>query len=202
MKNDTENRILAGAFQLFLEYNYEKVSTSLLESKIGLTRGAIFYYAKNKKELFRDVIDKYVLEKQDVKNKMSSVNIEHITLFNFLNDYIDSAKNNIESMRDMVQDESQAYGAYFRLLYQSQLYYDGFSEIISRKFEEERSMLGKVISNAIATGEIRPDLEPAEIAHHIRFIFTGYSFEESLKIGFKAEEARFLIMSYYKLIKV
>lgn len=61
---------------MFLEYSYEKVSTSLLEKKIGLTCGAIFYYAKNKNQLFRDVINKYVLEKQDVKYKMSSVNIE------------------------------------------------------------------------------------------------------------------------------
>lgn len=201
MKYNSETRILAGAFQLFLEYNYEKVSTSLLEAKIGLTRGAVFYYAKNKKELFRDVIDKYVLEKQDVKFKMSSVRIEQITLLEFLNDYIDSAQKNINSMRDLVDDEAKAYGSYFRLLYQAQLNYDGFSELISQKFEEERCLLERVIRNSMERGEIKQGLDPSEVARHIRYIFIGNSFEESLKVGFKIEEARSFVMSYYKLIK-
>lgn len=201
MIDSSENRILAGAFQLFLEYSYEKVSTSLLEEKIGLTRGAIFYYAKNKNQLFRDVINKYVLEKQDVKNKMSSVNIERVTLFEFLNTYIDCAQKNINSMRSLVNDESKAYGAYFRLLYQAQLNYEGFSELITQKFEEERSLLDQVVKYAIKRGEIKQELNPAEVARHIRYIFIGNSFEESLKIGFKIEEARSLILSYYNLIK-
>lgn len=201
MKDNSENRILAGAFQLFLEYNYEKVSTSLLEKKINLTRGAIFYYAKNKNELFRDVIDKYILEKQDVKNKIVSSEINNMTLFEFFNHYIESAQKNINSMRDLVDDEASAYGAYFRLLYQAQLHYDGFSDLISRKFEEERSLLQKVLKNAFDRREIRQDLDLADVARHIRYLFTGYSFEESFKMGFKIEEARSLIMSYYKLIK-
>ena len=186
---------------MFLEYSYEKVSTSLLEEKIGLTRGAIFYYAKNKNQLFRDVINKYVLEKQDVKNKMSSVNIERVTLFEFLNTYIDCAQKNINSMRSLVNDESKAYGAYFRLLYQAQLNYEGFSELITQKFEEERSLLDQVVKYAIERGEIKQELNPAEVARHIRYIFIGNSFEESLKVGFKIEEARSLILSYYNLIK-
>lgn len=201
MIDSSENRILAGAFQLFLEYSYEKVSTSLLEEKIGLTRGAIFYYAKNKNQLFRDVINKYVLEKQDVKNKMSSINIERVTLFEFLNTYIDCAQKNINSMRSLVNDESKAYGAYFRLLYQAQLNYEGFSELITQKFEEERSLLDQVVKDAIERGEIKQELNPAEVARHIRYIFIGNSFEESLKVGFKIEEARSLILSYYNLIK-
>lgn len=42
MKDYNLDRILIPAFKLFMTYNYEKVSTSLLEQETGLTRGAIF----------------------------------------------------------------------------------------------------------------------------------------------------------------
>ena len=41
-----------------------------IENESGLTKGAIYYYASNKKELFRNVIE-YIIEKQDLTYKVS-----------------------------------------------------------------------------------------------------------------------------------
>lgn len=202
MKKETQERILAGAFRLFLENNYEKVSTRQLEQTTGLTRGAIYYYSGDKNGLFRDVIDKFILEKQDINHRMAAKNIDELSLFDYLNDYVDSVEKNINSMRMLVRDESKAYGAYFRLLYQAQINYEGFSELISKKFEEERQILEKVIRNAILRKEINPDLNPVELSFHLRYIFLGNSFEESLKIGVRINELRALLLYYYKLIKI
>lgn len=202
MKKETQERILAGAFRLFLENNYEKVSARELEQATGLTRGAIYYYSKDKNGLFRDVINKYILEKQDIKNRMGTRNIDEISLFDFLNDYVDCIDRNISSMRLLVKDESKADGAYFHLLYQAQINYEGFSELISKIFEEERRILEKVIRNAISRGEINPNFNPVELSFHLRYIFLGNSFEASLKTGVRINELRAFLLYYYKLIKI
>lgn len=54
MKDYNLDRILIPAFRLFMTYNYEKVSTSLLEKETGLTRGAIFYKLRTKEDIFVD----------------------------------------------------------------------------------------------------------------------------------------------------
>lgn len=197
----SQERILSGAFHLFLEFNYEKVSTSMLEKKIGLSRGSIFYHSKNKEELFRDVIDKFILAKQDIENRLVLSEFENKTLFDFLNKFVDSVEANIVSMKTLVEDEEKAYGAYFRLIYQAQQYYKGFSEHIFEKFNRERKCFEVVVRNAIEKGEIKSHISPENIAYHLRYIFAGCSFQESLNKGVKIDELRSLILSYYKLIK-
>lgn len=200
-ENNSQKRILEGAFRLFLEYNYEKVSVFMLEKTIGLSRGSIFYHSKNKEELFRDVVDKFVLEKQDIENRIIASDIENKTLFDFLNDFVDSVEANISSMRSLVENESKAYGSYFSLLYQAKQYYPGFSEHLLKKFDDERKVVEWVVQNAIRKGELKSNLDPVTVSYHLRYIFVGCSFQESLGCGVKVEELRVLLISYYKLIK-
>ena len=67
-KDMTKNTdfILEKAFSEFLNSSYAEVSTNDLERATGLTRGAIYYTYKSKEELFRAVIERFVLDKQHV----------------------------------------------------------------------------------------------------------------------------------------
>ncbi len=47
--------ILAGARRAFAEYGYEGATVARLEAATGLSRGAIFHYFENKKDLFVSV---------------------------------------------------------------------------------------------------------------------------------------------------
>ena len=53
---------------------------------------------------------------------------------------------------------------------------------------------------AIKTKEIR-DLDAAEVAHHLRYIFIGCAFEESFNNGLTVEEVQKHLMFYYNIIK-
>ena len=82
----TKERIIEEAFKLFLNHNFEKVSISDLEQAVGKTRGAIFYFFKNKEELFNEVIDTYIIKTQNPSEKFNFD--ANISLEQFIYQYI------------------------------------------------------------------------------------------------------------------
>ena len=71
MKN-TKERLILGAFKLFLFNNFEKVTIADIEKETGVSRGSIFYYVESKEELFGIVVDKFIFEAQSLKQKMNT----------------------------------------------------------------------------------------------------------------------------------
>lgn len=195
-------RVLEGAFRLFLNSTYESVSTSDIEREIGLTRGAIYYTYKSKAELFKAVIDYYILNKQDVFHKTGFVAeaAKWITLKEYLEVYINGAQNVVESMRTYVKDGQNGFGGYFSLLYQAHHLYDGFDKILYDTFCKEYHFIRAVVQHAIDTKEIRA-LDADMVAHHIRYIFIGYAFEESFNGSFTSNNVALYLMSYYTYLK-
>lgn len=53
--------ILSAAMEVFAKYDYKKASTDLIATKAGISKGSLFYYFRNKKELYLCVYH-YVLE--------------------------------------------------------------------------------------------------------------------------------------------
>ncbi len=49
--------ILEAAMQVFAKYEYKKASTDLIASKAGVSKGLLFYYFHNKKELYLTVYE-------------------------------------------------------------------------------------------------------------------------------------------------
>lgn len=59
---EEKNRvILSAAMEVFAKYDYKKASTDLIATKAGISKGSLFYYFRNKKELYLCVYH-YVLE--------------------------------------------------------------------------------------------------------------------------------------------
>ena len=199
----SENRVLEGAFRLFLNSSYDGVSTSDIEREIGLTRGAIYYTYKSKLELFRAVIDHFILNKQDVFQK-TGLNVEVakiISLKEFFEIYINGARRTIESMRTFVRGGNNGFAGYFSLLYQAHNLYEGFDEMIYERFFNEYRFIKAVVQNAIEKKEIR-SLDADEVSHQIRYIFIGCSFEKSFHHGLVPDEIKRHLEYYYEIIKL
>lgn len=194
---DTKEKISLGAFRLFLENNYEKVTVNEMEEVIGMTRGAIFYHVKNKEELFRLVIDKFILDTQRLKNK---INMENITTFEeFLMRYLSGIKLTMERMKSL--EVSNIYKGYFSLISQAGVYYSGFGTKLEVIINEEYKIWETVILKAINDKELKEDLEVANIIVMFRSSYLGLSFEQSLFIGLDIEKLENYYKYCYKLIK-
>ncbi|GAB2497270.1 hypothetical protein GCM10008929_17930 [Alkalibacterium psychrotolerans] len=57
LDKEKQDRILDAAFQEFAEKGYEQASTNQIAKAAGIGKGTLFYYFKNKQNLFYDLID-------------------------------------------------------------------------------------------------------------------------------------------------
>lgn len=103
-------------------------------------------------------------------------------------------------MEPFVGDGNNVFGGYFNLLYQACRLYEGFNEYLYDAFFKEYGFIKAVVQHAIESKEIRP-LDADVVAHHIRYIFIGYTFEESFNGDFSIKDAELFLMSYYAYIK-
>lgn len=194
---DTKEKILIGAFKLFLEYNYEKVTVNDMEEIIGLTRGSIFYHVKNKEHLFKLVIDRFIIDTQRLKNKVEITNIS--TFEEFIMEYLSGIKSTMERMKSF--EVSNIYKGYFSLISQAGLYYPNFNDKLKMIVNEEFETWEKIILQAKNTGELKNDIETSNIVIMFRSSFLGLSFEQSQFMGLDVNALEEYYNYCYKLIK-
>lgn len=56
IENEKVKRIVIAALEVFSNNDYEKASTNMIVKKAGIPRGVLYYYFKNKEELFEFLI--------------------------------------------------------------------------------------------------------------------------------------------------
>lgn len=193
----TKERIIEEAFKLFLNHNYEKVSISDLEQAVGKTRGAIFYFFKNKEELFNEVIDTYIIKTQNPSEKFNFD--ANISLEQFIYQYINGINTTMSKMLSL--SVVNIYKGYFSLYMQASRIYPNFTELMTQNSVEEINLWEKVINRAIQTKEIK-DVNTRHYATLFRSCFLGLAFDRCLSYGLNTEELLVLYQNIYNHIKL
>lgn len=159
----SRKKILDDAFRLFATRPYEQVSFSLMEKEIGISRGSMVYYFKNKEGLFKEVIATYIFD-------MSSVNAVpeayRLSLCSFYTYYLETLKREREKFAAMGIDNLNE--ALFRIESSALTYYKDFKIYTGKWYEDQLRVWQTVIEHAISVGEIKTDLPP----HIIRYMFS------------------------------
>ncbi len=89
---DTKDLILRIAYSMFLYNNYEAVTINSIIKAAGLTKGALYHHYISKEELFKAVVDKYMIE-----NRIDS-SVEFLTLKEFIQYMIDLNKGKLTKL--------------------------------------------------------------------------------------------------------
>jgi AcrR family transcriptional regulator len=193
----TKERIIEEAFKLFLNHNFEKVSVIDLEKAVGKTRGAIFYFFKNKEELFNEVIDNYIIK---IQNPFEKFNFDaNISLEQFIYQYINGINTTMSRMLSL--SVVNIYKGYFSLYLQASRIYPNFAEIMTKNSVEETNLWEKVITRAVQTKEIK-EVDTRHYATIFRSCFLGLAFDRCLSYGLNAEELLAIYMDIYSRIKL
>ena len=192
----TKERITEEAFKLFLNNNFEKVSISDLEHAAGKTRGAIFYFFKNKEEIFNEVVDIYLIKTQDPSVKLNYD--ESMSLEQFIHQYINGINTTMSKMLSI--SVVNIYKQYFSLYLQASRIYPNFTEIMTRNSVEEINLWEKVIKRAIQTKEIKL-VDTRHYATLFRSCFLGLAFDRCLSYGLNTEELLSIYQCIYNQIK-
>jgi AcrR family transcriptional regulator len=193
----TKDRIIEEAFKLFLNHNYEKVSISDLEEAIGKTRGAIFYFFKNKEEIFNAAIETYIIKKQDPEEKFDFS--DDLSLEQFIYRYVKGINTTMSRMLSL--SVVNIYKQYFSLYLQASRIYPNFSGIMAQNSVAEISLWKKVITRAIENKEIKK-VDPMHYATLFRSCFLGLAFDRCLTYGLDTEELLTIYMDLYNQLRL
>lgn len=198
-KNNRREQLFKAAFKLFLTKHYDSVSIADIEKEAGMTRGAIPYYAKNKLGLFRAVVQHYLIDKQNLINKVHDT---PQSLKEFIDAYLQGVSQSMRSMQETINDltPQNASRSYLSLLLQLREMVPELHDEFIQNRNNELSRWNMVLQRAAISGEIREGLDIMALAEQFVYLFYGLSFYESMQSGLDVEHLRYQYNNLYRLI--
>lgn len=146
-------QILQAALQLYLKHGLKKVTMDDVSKVIGKSRSSLYYYYKNRDEIFEAVMDALIGEVQDeiaaAVNKADSVQ-EKIRAFCLTKVKTSEDKKDFFSSIEAGMD-AEEISRHNRVM----------NDVHKRLIKSETSLLKRVFSTAVKNGEIRA-LQPKE----------------------------------------
>ncbi|MBD5211652.1 MAG: TetR/AcrR family transcriptional regulator [Bacteroidales bacterium] len=202
-KNNRQDRLFNAAFKLFLLHQYKGVTLTDIEKETGMTRGAIFYHAKNKEDLYRKVVKRYWIDRQNLKKKMD-LKKDCSSLKEFIYSYTGSISRTMNGLHSLpagctVQQASQAYLSFLMQLKETAP--DLHDEYLSNRTYELFTW-NDVLRAAVANGEISEDIDTYAFAQTFLFLFYGQTFWEALDNGLNVDQLRRNYLKIYDAIRV
>ena len=163
--DNTKDFIIEESFKLFLNRSYEAVSINDISRAIGFTKGALYHHFKNKEELFKLVVDKYLFIPEAIAD------FETISLSEYIQLCTAQAEKVIKTLFSFTMVFTPIN--YMSLFADAFRHYPDYAELKSVFINNEIEKTRKVLENAIKSGEIRADINPSLVATNFFSINMG-----------------------------
>lgn len=190
------------AFKMFILKSFDGVSIPDIEKATGFTRGTIFHYADTKLDLFRQVVEYYVLERQDIERKIQVA--DDCTLRQFIDTYAKGVERTMEALHEIIgmdvpmRDCSRAY---LNMASQvSVLLPEVHKAFLNAMAKEERLWI-EVIGRGVESGELCSDVQPAILAKIMMSLFYGRAFQDSLINSMDPKLLKEEMLAVYERVK-
>ena len=135
--------ILRRCYRFMATGIWDAISVAELEKNISQTRGAIFYFNKNKEDLFVNMIDELFLPVFRL-SRSEKTNLTTCSTQTFFAMYKTPFERVYNDLRINYKLDNPSQGL-FNILIQAQNHYKGFSQIISEIIKSEMAEIGKII---------------------------------------------------------
>lgn len=192
--NETREYIIDQAYNLFLNHSYEAVSISDISKAIGLTKGALYHHFKNKEELFKSVVDKYI---QFIGFK----NVDELTLAESHKLRHELTCKGLKLMFGQFTEFVPAN--YIALVSDAFRHYPEFAQRMNNFIDSETEKTKQVLDNAVKRGEIRSDVDTTILADNYIAITIGMAgnLMHNKALEEVLESLRLQLQELYKLLK-
>ena len=162
---ETKKAILQSALDLFYEKGYSKTTFELISSRIGLTKGAVYWYFKNKPDLVAALINDYIARKTAYLEQKVPV----------LKTLEDIRQYFLVSADFLLSDENSLKLAFFLSLQMewSESTITKVLEKIRQNTQHCFECLKQAFEAMQKTGDIRADIDPCLISEIIFNLWTG-----------------------------
>jgi len=168
----TKDMILLEAYKLFASEPYDQVTFSDLERVTKLSRGAILYHVSKKDALFREVIERYVFE----RNSLQSLVEKNPTmgLKSFILAFLDASKAMKDEMKDLgILNVNMAM---FNVECAAFFFSPKMKERAKEWIDNEMEVWKRIFNNAIESKEIKADTDVSLMASLFQDLCLGNSY--------------------------
>lgn len=193
----SKRKILLEAFKLFATQPYEAVSFKVLENEIGISRGSMIYYFKNKEGLFKEILRTFFFSSSSVKSVPEPYKL---SLYSFFSYFIEILKKGKETMSEIgIENLNEAL---MRIENSALTHIENFKEIAHTWFDEENKIWLSVLERSIKSGEISNKIDPQVYAEIFEACYLGKSYIGIFtKTGYEIEKLENYFQSLYNNIK-
>ncbi len=196
---DLKDEIVNKSFFLFLNKGYKACSLKDLESATGLTKGAFYYYFRNKEEILKAGIDKYL-------SVIGDINEAEFLQIGSLKQYIDVV---MEQKERSVGTLLRMFNffiievAFFQLVLEVSSLFPEYRNRIDELSKGRLSRWEYMILKAKQQGEINVTLDTSVLARNLMSVSTSMLNIElgTENMSFVFSDMRMQFEQYYLLIK-
>lgn len=172
---NTREHILNTAFKLFSTKGFKEITMQDLVKASGLSKGAFYHYFNSKKEIYMEAMEKFLT---GFLIEMKPENDPQMPLRDLLKQLFERFAFLAENIQKS-EDNEGGLSAYM-LIMQSALQQPNLREKFREFGEGYYYQFSLKLQHAIESGEIRKDVNPEVLTHHISSIMEGlvliYSF--------------------------
>ena len=170
MIEDRRDKILLKALELYMVEGYANVSITDLQAALDMGRGTLYYYFKDKDELFQEVVDVFL-----IKPKQRA--LERVRETGTIPDMIDAMLyylNQLQEFYNQVENKNINTSNVVTVMYTAYSRFPDLYKKARRLYEHELSMWIRAIKNSMHNGDIRGNVPIETTAHMFLHIKDGW----------------------------
>ena len=196
---ELREEIISKSFVQFLTSGYKACSLKDLEQATGLTKGAFYYYFKDKKEILKAGIEKYFTVMREIGDK-------ELVQISSLREFFGLVLQYKEESADLSKKLFNTYVIevlFFQLVLEVSSLFPEFRERIYGISKNRLACWEYIILKAKEKGEIRETLDTSVLAKNLMSVtisMLNLKFEEA-DMKFVFSDMRMQFEQYYLLIK-
>ncbi|KIO45151.1 MULTISPECIES: TetR/AcrR family transcriptional regulator [Porphyromonadaceae] len=196
---ELREEIISKSFVQFLTRGYKACSLKDLEQATGLTKGAFYYYFKDKKEILKAGIEKYFTVMREIGDK-------ELVQISSLREFFGLVLQYKEESADLSKKLFNTYVIevlFFQLVLEVSSLFPEFRERIYGISKNRLACWEYIILKAKEKGEIRETLDTSVLAKNLMSVsisMLNLKFEEA-DMKFVFSDMRMQFEQYYLLIK-
>ena len=161
MVEDRRDKILLKALELYMIEGYANVSITDLQSALDMGRGTLYYYFKDKEELFQEVVNMFLIKPKERALERVKENVTIPEMIEAMMYYL----NQLQEFYNQVENKNINTSNVVTVMYTA---YSRFPELYKkarRMYERELNLWVLAIKNSMRAGEVRGDVPIKTPAH-------------------------------------
>ena len=170
MVEDRRDKILLKALELYMVEGYANVSITDLQSALDMGRGTLYYYFKDKEELFQEVVNMFLIKPKERTLERVKENVTIPEMIEAMMYYL----NQLQEFYNQVENKNINTSNVVTVMYTA---YSRFPELYKkarRMYERELNLWVLAIKNSMRAGEVRGDVPIETTAHMFVHIKDGW----------------------------